>query len=149
MIPNYSFLFAVVNCFIFTSLYSQSSIVGPGSSYSDIFPSSTPVTYDVPGGGLVSVTLSNGSISASQGLWNLTAQGGANATILLSLTESAAQTTLTGSLLTFGISNDNNSLLGILGGGHLHPLCVAGGCLFRHPWKRPQLYSQHPLQREL
>ncbi len=117
MIPNYSFLFAVVNCFIFTSLYSQSSIVGPGSSYSDIFPSSTPVTYDVPGGGLVSVTLSNGSISASQGLWNLTAQGGANATILLSLTESAAQTTLTGSSLTFGISNDNNSLLGILGGG--------------------------------
>lgn len=114
---NHSFMFVVVNYFSLASIYSQTSLVGSGSSYNDIFPSSPPVTYDVPGGGLVSVTLSDGSISASQGLWDLTAQGGANATILLSLTQSAAQVALTGSALQFQISNDNNSLLGLLGAG--------------------------------
>lgn len=114
---NHSFLFALVNHCTFTSLYSQTSLVGPGSSYSDIFPSSTPVTYDSPNGGLVSVTLSNGSISASQGIWDLTAQGGANVTILASLTESDAQVALTGSALKFQINNDNNTLLGLLGIG--------------------------------
>jgi hypothetical protein len=104
----------IINCFISISAYSQTAIVGTGSSYSNIFPSSTPVTYDVPGGGLASVTLSNNSITASQGIWDLTAQGGANATIAILLVESAAQTRLTGSSLQFGVSNDNNLLLPIL-----------------------------------
>lgn len=111
-------LFSLANYCIVNTLSAQITLVGTGSSsYSDIFPSSTPVTYDVPGGGLVSITLSNGSTTATRGLWDLTAQGGANATILLSLTESAAQATLTGSSLQFGVSNDNNSLLGLLGTG--------------------------------
>jgi hypothetical protein len=114
---NHVLIFTLVNCFIFPSLYSQTPLVGTGSGYASIFPSSSPVTYDVPGGGLLSLTLSNGSTTATRGLWDLTAQGGANATILLSLTESAAQATLTGSSLQFGISNDNNSLLGLLGAG--------------------------------
>ncbi|WP_395738902.1 hypothetical protein [Prosthecobacter sp.] len=96
---------------------AQTTLVGSGSSYSDIFPSSSPVLYDVPGGGLASITLSNGSTTATRGLWDLTAQGGANATILLSLSESAAQVSLTGSALQFGINNDNNLLLGLLGTG--------------------------------
>ena len=107
----------VVNYCTLTILCAQTTLVGTGSSYSSIFPSSSPVTYNVPGGGLLSITLSNGSTTASRGLWDLTAQGGANATILLSLTESAAQATLTGTSLQFGISNDNNSLLGLLGAG--------------------------------
>lgn len=37
--------------------------------------------------------------------------------ILASLTESAAQVTLTGSTMIFGITNDNTSLLGLLGTG--------------------------------
>lgn len=114
---NHTLMFALVNCFTITSLTAQTPLVGTGSSYSSIFPSSSPVTYDVPGGGLVSITLSNGSTTATRGLWDLTAQGGANATILLSLTESAAQVALTGSALQFQISNDNNSLLGLLGTG--------------------------------
>ena len=114
---NHSFIFILVNYCTAASLVAQTSLVGTGSSYSNIFPSSSPVTYDVPGGGLLSLTLSNGSTTATRGLWDLTAQGGANATILLSLTESAAQATLTGSSLQFGISNDNNSLLGLLGAG--------------------------------
>ncbi|WP_395753464.1 hypothetical protein [Prosthecobacter sp.] len=114
---NQRFIFALVNYFTITTLSAQTTLVGAGSSYSDIFPSSTPVVYDVPGGGLLSLTLSNGSTTATRGLWDLTAQGGANATIVLSLTESAAQVSLTGSALQFGISNDNNSLLGLLGSG--------------------------------
>ncbi|MFC5454676.1 PEP-CTERM sorting domain-containing protein [Prosthecobacter fluviatilis] len=114
---NHVFILALVNCCTISSLYSQTSIVGSGSSYNDIFPSSTPVTYDVPGGGLASITLSNGSTTATRGLWDLTAQGGANATILASLTESAAQVALNGSALQFQITNDNNSLLGLLGVG--------------------------------
>lgn len=111
-------LLSLANYCIVNTVSAQTTLVGSGSSsYSDIFPSSSPVTYDVPGGGLVSITLSNGSTTATRGLWDLTAQGGANATILLSLTESAAQATLTGTSLQFGISNDNNSLLGLLGTG--------------------------------
>jgi hypothetical protein len=97
--------------------HAQTALVGPGSSYSTPFTPADAVTYDVPGGGLLSITLDNGSITASSGIWDLTAQGGANATILLSLTESAAQTSLTGTDLQFNISNDNNSLLGLLGVG--------------------------------
>jgi hypothetical protein len=114
---NQPIMLVLVNYFTLTALPAQTTLVGSGSSYSDIFPSSSPVLYDVPGGGLVSITLSNGSTTATRGLWDLTAQGGANATILFSLTESAAQTSLTGSALQFGISNDNNSLLGLLGVG--------------------------------
>ena len=114
---NQSLMFAIVNYCTTTALCAQTTLVGAGSSYSDIFPSSTPVVYDVPGGGLVSLTLSNGSTTGTRGLWDLTAQGGANATILLSLTESAAQVSLTGSALQFGITNDNNSLLSLLGSG--------------------------------
>jgi hypothetical protein len=105
---------------IYTSvqpLFAQTPLVGPGSSYSGIFSPSDSVTYDVPGGGLISITLSDGSTTASSGIWDLTAQGGANATILLSLTESAAETALNGSALEFNISNDNDSLLGLLGVG--------------------------------
>lgn len=115
---NVALCFALASYCMLNTLCAQTTLVGAGSSsYSDIFPSSTPVTYDVPGGGLISITLSDGSTTATQGLWDLTAQGGANATILLSLTESAAQATLTGSSLQFGVSNDNNSLLGLLGTG--------------------------------
>ena len=110
-------LFFLVNYFTLLTLNAQTPLVGTGSSYSSIFPSSTPVIYDVPGGGLLSITLSDGSTTESRGLWDLTAQGGANATILLSLTESAAQVALNGSALQFQISNDNNSLLGLLGAG--------------------------------
>lgn len=97
--------------------HAQTPLVGAGSTYDSIFTPSSSVTHDVPGGGLVSLTLSNGSTTGSSGLWDLTAQGGANATILLSLLESAAQTELTGSALKFNISNDNNSLLGLAGIG--------------------------------
>lgn len=117
MKTNPFILFLLINYFTILALNAQTPLVGTGSSYSSIFPSSAPVTYDVPGGGLLSITLSNGSTTATRGLWDLTAQGGANATILLSLTESAAQTTLTGTSLQFGITNDNNSLLGLLGVG--------------------------------
>lgn len=109
--------FCLVHSFTILALNAQTPLVGTGSSYSSIFPSSAPVTYDVPGGGLLSITLSDGSTTATRGLWDLTAQGGANATILLSLTESAAQVALNGSALQFQISNDNNSLLGLLGAG--------------------------------
>lgn len=115
---NRSLTFALVNYCTFTALQAQTPLVGTGSIYNDIFPASTPVTYDVPGGGLLSITLSNGSTNGTRGLWNLTAQGGANASLLgLGLLESAAETQLTGSALKFDISNDNNSLLGLLGVG--------------------------------
>lgn len=103
--------------FINQSVYADTPLVGPGSSYTNIFSSPDSVTYDVPGGGLISITLSDGSTSKTSGIWDLTAQGGANATILLSLNESAAETAITGSTLEFNISNDNDSLLGLLGGG--------------------------------
>ena len=99
------------------SSHGQAPLVGSGSPYGSIFSHSSSVTYDVPGGGLLSITLANGSANTSSGLWDLAAQGGANASILLSLTESAAQTSLTGSSLQFNVSNDNDSLLGLLGGG--------------------------------
>ncbi len=114
MKPNQFILFCWVNSFTILALNAQTPLVGTGSSYSSIFPSSAPVTYDVPGGGLVSITVLDGSTTATRGLWDLTAQGGANATILASLTESAAQVALNGSALQFQISNDNNSLLGLL-----------------------------------
>ncbi|MDZ4405236.1 hypothetical protein [Prosthecobacter sp.] len=102
-------------------VHAQTPLVGPGSSYSSIFSPSDSLTYDVPGGGLLSITLSDGSTTASSGIWDLTAQGGANATILFSLTESAAQTALAGSALAFNISNDNNSLLSLLSlGTNIH-----------------------------
>ncbi|MBE7493932.1 MAG: PEP-CTERM sorting domain-containing protein [Verrucomicrobiaceae bacterium] len=97
--------------------HAQTSLVGPGSSYSTPFSPASTITYGVPGGGLVSVTLADGIATSTSGIWDLTAQGGANATILFSLNESAAQTALTGTALQFNISNDNNSLLGLLGVG--------------------------------
>jgi hypothetical protein len=109
-------LIALTLPFLHTA-HAQTALVGTGSSYNGIFSSTDSVTYDVPGGGLLSITLSDGSVTSSSGIWDLTAQGGANATILLSLTESAAQTALTGSALEFNISNDNDSLLGLLGVG--------------------------------
>lgn len=117
MKTNVSFLLILVNYCTETTSFSQTLLVGTGSSYDDIFAVSAPVLYDVPGGGLVSITVSNGFLTDTRGLWNLTAQGGANARFVLSVTESAAQATLTGSALEFGISNDNNSLLGLLGTG--------------------------------
>lgn len=101
-----------------TSGRAQTPLVGPGSSYTNIFSPASDVTFDVPGGGLLSITLSNGSTTQSSGIWDLTAQGGANANILfIGLLESGAQTQLTGSTLKFNISNDNDSLLGLLGVG--------------------------------
>ena len=108
---------AIGAVFSVITVHAQTTLVGPGSSYTNVFNPASTLTYDVPGGGLLSITLSDGSISASSGLWDLTAQGGANATILFSLTESAAQTALSGSALEFNVSNDNNSLLGLLGVG--------------------------------
>jgi hypothetical protein len=97
---------------------AQTPLVGPGSSYTNIFSPASDVTFDVPGGGLLSITLSNGSTTQSSGIWDLTAQGGANANILfIGLLESGAQTQLTGSTLKFNVSNDNDSLLGLLGVG--------------------------------
>lgn len=97
--------------------HAQTALVGAGSSYSAPFSPSDSITYDVPGGGLISITLSNGTATMTSGIWDLTAQGGANATILFSFTESAAQTALSGTALEFNVSNDNNSLLGLLGVG--------------------------------
>lgn len=103
------------------SVKAQTSLVGPGSSYGNIFAPADSVTYDVPGGGFITITVNDGSTSKSSGIWDLTAQGGANASIVgLGLLESAAQTQLTGTALEFNISNDNNSLLGLVGGGSIH-----------------------------
>lgn len=97
---------------------AETALVGPGSFY--LAPFSTPgsVTHDVPGGGLLNVTLSGGTTSNNVGNWTLSAQGGANISLLgLGLLESGAQTALTGSSLRFGISNDTDSLLGALNTG--------------------------------
>lgn len=104
---------------VMTSIaYCQTPIVGPGSSYSGLFSTPGSVTYDVPGGGLLSITLSNGSTTSATGLWDLTAQGGANISLLgLGVLESGAQTQLTGSALEFNVSNDPDSLIGALGVG--------------------------------
>jgi len=114
-----SILSLIVLALTFThAAYAQTAIVGSGSSYNGIFTPADSITYDVPGGGLLSITLDNGSTTASSGIWDLTAQGGANATLaLIGLTESAAQTALNGSALEFNISNDNDSLLGLLSVG--------------------------------
>lgn len=97
---------------------AQTPLVGAGSSYTNIFSPTGSVTRDVPGGGLLSITLDNGSTSTSSGIWDLTATGGANASVLIiGLVESGAQTSLTGSALEFDISNDNNALLSLLGVG--------------------------------
>jgi hypothetical protein len=112
-------VFAVI--FPVNAVIAQTSLVGPGTSYSNIFSPSASVTYDVPGGGFITITVNDGSTTQSSGIWDLTAQGGANASIIgLGLLESAAQTQLTGSALEFNISNDNNSLLGLVGGGSIH-----------------------------
>lgn len=97
--------------------HANTSLVGSGSNYGTPFSPADSITYDVPGTGVVSITISNGSASKSSGIWDLTAQGGANAAILFIGTESAAQTALTGTTLEFNINNDNNSLLGLLGVG--------------------------------
>lgn len=76
MKSNHKFILIIVLNFILSPVLAQTPIVGTGSFYSSIFPNSTPVTYDVPGVGLVSVNLSNGSLTGSRGLWDLTAQGG-------------------------------------------------------------------------
>ena len=113
-----SYLVALCFAAALTSGRAQTPLVGPGSSYTNIFSPASDVTFDVPGGGLLSITLSNGSTTQSSGIWDLTAQGGANANILfIGLLESGAQTQLTGSTLKFNISNDNDSLLGLLGVG--------------------------------
>ena len=109
------FSLALFTC---SSLHAQTALVGSGSTYSNIFTPSDSITYDVPGGGLLSVTVANGITSKSSGVWDLSAQGGMNASLLgLGLTESAARTSLTGSALQLGISSDPNSLLGALGTG--------------------------------
>lgn len=110
-------LFLTILFFTSQAVNAETTLIGPGSSYVNIFSSPDSITYDVPGGGLISITLADGTASKTSGIWDLTAQGGANATILFSLTESAAETALTGTALEFNISNDNNSLLGLLGGG--------------------------------
>lgn len=100
------------------STYAQTSLVGAGSGYSNIFSPPDQITYAVPGGGLAEVTVTDGTAAKISGVWDLTAQGGMNATLAgLGLTESAAQTSLTGTALQFNISNDPNSLLGELGSG--------------------------------
>ncbi|MDB6117488.1 MAG: hypothetical protein JWO08_1269 [Verrucomicrobiaceae bacterium] len=101
------------------SAKAQTSLVGTGSSYDSIFSGPDEITYDVPGvGGILNLNLSNGFDTKTSGIWNLRAQGGANTSILgFGLFESAAQTSLTGTQLEFNISNDNNTLLGLLGVG--------------------------------
>ena len=105
------------------SAHAQTSLVGTGSSYNNIFSPADQYTYDVPGvGGVLDLNLSNGSGSKTSGIWNLQAQGGANTSILgFGLFESAAQTSLSGTALEFNISNDSGSLLGLLGiGASIH-----------------------------
>lgn len=96
---------------------AQTPLVGAGSSYTNIFTPNTTLTHNVPGGGLLSITVDNTTSTTSAGLWDLAAQGGANANIVLSLIESSAQTQLVNSTLKFNINNPNNSLFGLLGVG--------------------------------
>ncbi len=105
--------------FVNIPTFGQSSLVGPGSSYTSIFSPSSAATYSVPGGGgFLSVTLANGTAETTSGIWDLKAQGGANATLLGgSLLDSSAQTQLTGTALKFDINNSPSSLLGFLGVG--------------------------------
>ncbi|MBE7498244.1 MAG: hypothetical protein HS117_25180 [Verrucomicrobiaceae bacterium] len=65
----------LVVCLI-TNSQAQTPLVGPGSNYADVFSPSASVTYDVPGGELLSITLSDGFATANSGIWDLTAQGG-------------------------------------------------------------------------
>lgn len=111
-------LLTIVNV-ITLQLNAQTPLVGTGSGYSNIFSPADQITYDVPGGGgFLSVTVTDGTATKTSGVWDLQAQGGMNATLLVvGLTESAARTSLTGTGLQFNISNDPNSLLGILGSG--------------------------------
>lgn len=65
----------------------------------------------------MNITLSDGSSTVSPGVWDLTAQGGANLTVI----ESGAQLALTGSALQFNISNSAGPLIAALGiGTSLH-----------------------------
>lgn len=115
---KYSHIIALAAAFAAGPAVAQTALVGPGSSYAAPFSPSGSVTHDVPGGGLLSLTLSNGTTTGSVGGWDLSAQGGANISLLgLGLVESGAQTSLTGSSLRFGVSNDTDSLLGALGTG--------------------------------
>ena len=101
-----------------SSTQAQTVLVGSGSSYTSPFAPADSITYNVPGGGLLSLTVANGTASKSSGIWNLSAQGGANISLLgLGLVESQAQTQLTGSALNFSVDNSPSSLLGSLGTG--------------------------------
>mgnify|MGYP001000854166 CR=1 FL=1 len=113
-----SHFIALAAAFAAESAVAQTALVGPGTSYASPFSPAGSVTHDVPGGGLLSITLSNGITSGSFGYWDLMAQGGANISLLgLGLVESGAQTSLTGSSLRFGVSNSLSSLVGALGTG--------------------------------
>ncbi len=98
---------------------AQTPLVGAGSTYNNIFAGPDQITYDVPGvGGILDLNASDGFDTKTSGIWSLKAQGGANTSIVgIGLFESAAQTSLTGTALEFNISNDNNTLLGLLGVG--------------------------------
>ena len=103
---------------IAVSVQAQTALVGTGSSYNNIFSPPDSETFSVSGGGLLSLHLDNGTASKTSGIWNLSAQGGANISLLgLGLLESDAQTALTGTSLQFNISNNPNSLLSHLGVG--------------------------------
>ncbi|MGV3662746.1 MAG: PEP-CTERM sorting domain-containing protein [Prosthecobacter sp.] len=74
------------------------------------------MTHDVPGSGGISIAFSNDSTSLVTGVWDLTAQGGANLTLI----ESGAQTSLTGTSLQFNLSNSALPLLaGLTLGGSI------------------------------
>ena len=102
-----------------TAVKAQTPLVGTGSSYTSIFNTPTTVTYDLPNPpGLAGIAVLNGTATGSAGIWDLSAQGGANASLLgLGLLESGAQTELTATSLKFNVNNDNNTLLGLLGVG--------------------------------
>lgn len=105
------------------------NLVGAGSAYTNPFGPNTTVTHDVPSNGLLDLTLDNSTTLGSGGIWDLSAQGGANLTVLFTeLVNSGAQTRLMNNTLEFNLSNSPGAVLSNLGiGASIHYAWSASG----------------------
>lgn len=96
-----SFILPAVLAVTFAGSAFAQTLVGAGSSYTNPFGPADSVLHDVPGAP-ISVGVSTGTTSKASGIWSLEASGASRVSFLLA---SRAETSLTGSQLTFGLDN--------------------------------------------
>ncbi len=99
-----------------TSVKAQTIIVGTGGEYESLFSNPGDVSVNPPDGGLLTLEFGGSTGPTDVEDWTLSAQGGAGVSVAgLGLLETGAQTALTGNSLQFNVTDNNDSLVGLLG----------------------------------